>query len=129
MDNLADACLRTGDYSNTVLEYCNKAIELRPDFAEAYNNRGTTYAGQGRFEEAVRDYAKAISLRENFPTAYCNRGNARAMTNDFDAAIRDYDRAIELNPDYADGYYYRGVAYAAQAAWSKPWATTPRRSR
>ncbi len=112
--NLADACLRTGDYSNTVLEYCNKAVALRPDFAEAYNNRGTTYAGQGRFEEAVRDYAKAISLRENFPTAYCNRGNARAMTNDFDAAIRDYDRAIELNPDYADGYYYRGVAYAAQ---------------
>jgi tetratricopeptide (TPR) repeat protein len=112
--NLADACLRTGDHSNTVLDYCEKAIALRPDFAEAYNNRGTTYSGQGRLEEAIRDYTKAISLRENFPTSYCNRGNARVMTNEFDAAIRDYDRAIELNPDYADGYYYRGVAYAAQ---------------
>jgi tetratricopeptide (TPR) repeat protein len=112
--NLADACLTTGDHGNRVLGYCEKAIALQPDFAEAYNNRGTTYAYQNRIEEAIRDYTKAISLRENFPTAYCNRGNARAMTNDFDAAIRDYDRAIALNPDYAEPYYYRGVACAAQ---------------
>ena len=113
-NNLADACLRTGDHSSKVLDYCEKAIALQQNFAEAYNNRGTVYADQGRLEEAIGDYTKAISLRENFPTAYCNRANAREMTDDFNAAIGDCDRAIALNPDYAGAYYYRGVAHAAQ---------------
>ncbi len=118
-NNLADACLRIGDYSSKVLDYCDKAIALQPNFAEAYNNRGTAYADQGRMEEAIRDYTQAISLRENFPTAYCNRANAREMVNDFDAALRDCDRAITLNPDYAEAYYYRGVAYAGQGRFKE----------
>ena len=37
-----------------------RAIRLRPDYAEAYNNRGNVLCNLGQFEEAVADYDRAI---------------------------------------------------------------------
>ena len=37
-----------------------KAIELKPDFADAYNNLGTVLNGSGKPEEAIAYYKQAI---------------------------------------------------------------------
>ena len=52
------------------------AIELKPDFAEVYNNRGFAYYGRGAFAEAVADYDKAIEPKPDYAEAYYNRGVA-----------------------------------------------------
>ena len=39
-----------------------KALSIKPDYAEAYNNMGTTLQEQGKLEEAVEVYAKAIAI-------------------------------------------------------------------
>lgn len=93
------------------IELYTKAIELNPNYAEAYNNRGSAYDDKEDFDKAIEDYTKAIELDPNLAEAYYNRGNAYAHKGDFDKAIEDYTKAIELNPNHATAYYNRAFCY------------------
>ncbi|WP_418006836.1 tetratricopeptide repeat protein [Nostoc piscinale] len=55
-----------------------KAIQLNPNFANAYLRLGTTLTlqGQNKLEAAVAAYEKAIQLNPNDADAYYNLGNA-----------------------------------------------------
>jgi tetratricopeptide (TPR) repeat protein len=46
-----DGYFRAGDYENALECYC-QAIEIRPDYHEAWNNRGYALFRLGRIEEA-----------------------------------------------------------------------------
>jgi tetratricopeptide (TPR) repeat protein len=85
-----------------------EAIRLKPDFAEAYNNRGFARAAKGDLDGALKDYAEAIRLKPDFADAYNNRGAARDDKGDFDGALADYAEALRLKPDFADAYCNRG---------------------
>lgn len=87
------------------------AIEMRPDFAPAHNQRGYAYALLGDLERASVEYERAIELQPDFAEAYHNRGVARLSQGEIQQALTDFDRAIELNGDFADAYYNRGNAY------------------
>lgn len=52
------------------------AIQLKPDYAEAYNDRGFAYYLKGNGERAIADFTRAIELRPNYPKAYNSRGVA-----------------------------------------------------
>ena len=51
-----------------------KAISIKPDYAEAHNNMGTTLNVQGKLQEALDAYSRAISLNPNSMDAYNNMG-------------------------------------------------------
>lgn len=55
------------------LEACDKAIELDPQCAEAYYNKGYTLGNFGRYEEALEAYDKAIELKPDYVGAYHQR--------------------------------------------------------
>ena len=59
----------------TLVNY-NKAIELKPHFADVYYNRGLAYIGKNKFEHAIADFNRAIELKPDYAEAYNNRGNA-----------------------------------------------------
>jgi tetratricopeptide (TPR) repeat protein/S1-C subfamily serine protease len=101
-----------GDKQGAIADY-NKAIELKPDDAEAYNNRGNARYHLGDKKGAIADYTKAIELKPDLAYAYSNRGNARYQLGDKQGAIADYNKAIELKLDDAKAYYNRGVARSA----------------
>jgi len=82
------------------LRFYSEAIRLKPDFAEAYNNRGATRADKGDLDGALRDYDGAIRLKPDFALAYYNRAHAHRTKGDLDGALRDYDEAIRLKPDF-----------------------------
>lgn len=90
----------------------NKAIELAPDSADAYYNRGDAYDEMGEYGKAIADYNKAIQLNPNLASAYYNRGCAYGEIGAYDKAIADYNKAIELNPNDSLAYYNRGLAYS-----------------
>src|SRR5262245_52849608 len=87
------------------------AIQLKPDYAEAYNDRGFAYYLKGDFERAIADFTRAIELRPNYPRAYNSRGVVY-MTGGYGAAksVPDFDRAIELQPDFRYAYINRANA-------------------
>ena len=93
------------------VEDFNKALELKPDFADAYNNRGNAYHGKGNHDRAIEDYNAALELRPDYADAYYNRGNAYQSKENYGRAIEDYGTAIQLNPELAQAYNNRGNAY------------------
>ena len=102
-----------GELDKAIQNY-DKAIELKPDFFGAYNNRGVAYGEKHDFDTAIKDFTTAIELKPDFFGAYNNRGNAYFEKRDFDTAIQNYDKAIEIQPDYADAYNNRGNAYGGK---------------
>ena len=109
-DSTKDPAKKQVWYDRAVGHY-TEAIDLNSDFAEAYNNRGTTYYRKGEFDKAIQNYNKTIDLNPDYAEAYNNRGAAYADKGEFDRAIRDYTQAIDLNPDYANAYNNRGITY------------------
>ena len=106
------------DYDKAISDY-SKAIELNPNFVEAYSNRGVAFAYKKDYDKAILDYSKAIELNPEYAKAYSNRGNAFAYKKDYDKAISDYNKAIELNPEDAEAYNNRGNAFANQIDYDK----------
>jgi tetratricopeptide (TPR) repeat protein len=98
------------DSQQAIADY-DSAIKLKPDLAEAYNDRGTAYAHRDNYHLALADYDKAIELKPGYAMAYYNCGIIYAHKGEYARAIADYNRAIELKPDYAETYNNRGSAY------------------
>ena len=49
-------------------------IQLKPDYANAYSNRGAAKTLLGKHQDALTDLNKAIQLRSDDAGAYKNRG-------------------------------------------------------
>jgi len=89
----------------------NKAIELKPEYAEAYNNRAAIYFKESKYSEALMDYNKVIELDPKHVKTYNNRGTIYLQEKRFEDAIKEFNKAIELKPDYPSAYYNRGNAF------------------
>ena len=96
------------NYEEAVKEY-DEAIRIKPDFVDAYLNRGLTKEQSGDLDEAIADYNEAIRLKPDFAEAYYNRGYTKVRNNKREEAIADYDKAIYIKPDFVDAYSNRGV--------------------
>lgn len=105
-------------YERAIVHY-NEALELKPDFPEGYNNRGTVYADAGDFDRAIRDYDMAIKLKSDYPSVYNDRGIAYYRKGDFDRAIQDFNRVIELDANEARIYSNIGTVYLRKANFKK----------
>ena len=98
------------DKYDEAIRYYDKAIELHPEFAEAYHERGMAYSFKEDFNTAVVDLTKAIELNPDFILSYTERGFNRIRTGDYDGAISDYNWVIERSPS-ATAYCNLGDAY------------------
>ena len=49
-----------------------RALELKPDYAEAHNNLGNALNDQGKLDEAVACYRRALELKPDYAEAHNN---------------------------------------------------------
>ena len=96
-------------YAAAISDY-DKAIALKPDYADAYYNRGSMKAKSGQDTAAISDFDKAIALKPDYANAYNYRGVMKAKSGQDTAAISDYDKAIALKPDCALACKNREIA-------------------
>jgi tetratricopeptide (TPR) repeat protein len=96
-------CQARGDWSGALSNY-DRALELRPRYAEAYAGRGVARASQGDWDGALADCNKAIELKPGLAPAYFYRGSANCVSGNFDAALADYMQAIRFDPKMAWAY-------------------------
>ena len=101
------------------IEAYSHAIDLNPDNADAYINRGAAYIKEGKHDLAIENCNKAIQLRPDYALTYSNRGVAYDKKGEHDLAISDYDKAIELKSNYADAYNNRGNAYGNKGEYDR----------
>ncbi|MDB9512012.1 tetratricopeptide repeat protein, partial [Kamptonema animale CS-326] len=92
-----------GRFEEAIASY-GKAIEFKPDYHGAWNNRGLALGNLGRFEEAIASWDKAIEFKPDFHEAWYNRGVALGNLGRNEEAIASWDKAIEFKPDFYEAW-------------------------
>jgi tetratricopeptide (TPR) repeat protein len=75
-----------------------KAIELDPDFAEAYTNLGTLYAQEQQWQSAIAFYQKAIALQPNLASTYRNLARVWTQMGQLSEADECWFKAYSMEP-------------------------------
>lgn len=85
------------------LQDLNRAIQLKPIYADAYSNRGSVRSELNDSKGAIADFGQAIKYKPRHANAWFNRANEKVKVRDVEGAIADFKRSIELFPK-ADAY-------------------------
>ncbi|MDW3646603.1 MAG: tetratricopeptide repeat protein [Bacteroidia bacterium] len=91
------------------LEYLQRVIDLQPDFAPAYINKGYQLQKMEKHEEALTYFDKGVELSPDSPLAYSNRSFSRLNTGDLKGAMKDVEKSLKLYP--GNSYAYRNRAH------------------
>ena len=95
-----------------------KAIELDPDAADAYNNLGNVYANQGNTTKAIESYKKAIELNPDDASAYWNRSISKDALGDKSGGLDDTKKAARLgDKDAQDWLKNNGYDWGDDEDW------------
>ncbi len=106
-----DACFFENRYEDAIAAY-NLALQIQPDLADTWNNRGVVLTRMQRYPEAIASYEQATTIRPQYPDAWNNRGVVLLELQKYPEAIGCYEQAIQAKPDYADAWNNRGVAFS-----------------
>ena len=101
------------------IEQYQRAIEIQPKFAQAYNNLGSVYFLSGSYPEAMEEYKKAIELKPDYAEAYYNLAMVCEAMRDINQAIDCYRMVIGIRPDHERAHQGLGSAYKTQKEYDK----------
>jgi len=83
------------------IKYYSNCIELYPENAAAWNNKGVTIKKLGRYEEAITCYDKALAITPKGTGAWTNKGIALDNLGRYEEAIKCFDIALGIDPKNA----------------------------
>ena len=104
-DPVVDPLFQTGmqliaeDQPAAAIEKLNQVIELRPEFAEAWNSRGNAYSALGDEDRALADYERALNLNPYEFGTLESIGEIWIIRRDYRKAAEYFRRALDLNPN------------------------------
>jgi adenylate cyclase len=104
--------LRYSDKNNKeAMKAFDKAIEIDPNYAKAYAQRGIIYNEWRQYLKALKESEQAIKLDPNLAWGFNCRGVAYTGLMNYQEAIQDFNRALELEPKFVWPYCNRSWAY------------------
>jgi tetratricopeptide (TPR) repeat protein len=100
--NRGVALMHEKKYAEALVDF-RKAVQAKPDFAEAHNNLAYCLRHQGptKYNEALGHYNKAIQLDPNLAEAYEYRGVLYLKMNRRNDADKDLAKLKQLDPKLA----------------------------
>jgi tetratricopeptide (TPR) repeat protein len=102
-----------GHFYNPAIKHFQRAIELDPKFARAYDNRGLCYYYQNQNDLAVADFRKAIELdlgsAHPSPWPYLNLGIVQQFLNQIPESEKNIREALRLDPSFAKAHFQLGT--------------------
>jgi len=99
-----------GDKARSAFE---RALALKPDFAEASNGLGVLSGQGGDLPGAIARFQKALEATPDYPDALDNLGYAFLQSNRDAEAYELLQKALKLQPDLAEAWNSLGI-YAAK---------------
>ena len=110
----------------------NKAIEINPNYVEAYQARSVAYLEKNNLDK-VSEEEKLFGklglvanpnfneiLMKKFPANnYCLQGTIYLNNKAYDMAIINFNKALEINPNFGMAYLLRGSAYLGKGSAEK----------
>jgi tetratricopeptide (TPR) repeat protein len=100
------------------IEHFQKAVDIYPSFAEAYQLLGVAHLELGKAVAAEPELQKAVELEPRLATAYFALGICRNQLAKYPEAEVALARGLELEPDSADGHYHIAEAYWNLKRWN-----------
>jgi tetratricopeptide (TPR) repeat protein len=88
---------RLGDAAAARKAY-RRAVELRPDYPEAWNNLGTLDHAQQNYEAAIFAYRRSIALDPTDAVVHRNLGQAWLALDDVEKTLDAWSQAMRLDP-------------------------------
>jgi len=88
----------------------DQALKIKPEYHQAWNNRGIALFDLGRLEEAVASYDQALKIKPDLHQAWYNRGYALGNLGRLEEAVASFDQALKFKPEYHQAWNNRGVA-------------------
>ena len=85
-------------YLPRAIDYFNKVIVSRPNFAEAWNKRATAHFIMGNFDLSMQDISQTLQLEPRHFGALDGMGLIFIHLNQPEKAIEIYDKMLEIFP-------------------------------
>lgn len=108
--NICGACYSATGPDKSAIECFLKAIQIKPDYAEAYYNLGVAYHKTGMLEQALKSYENAIINKHAYPIAHNNLGVIFLNLDKINSAIKSFEWAIAYDANYAEAHNNLGSA-------------------
>jgi tetratricopeptide (TPR) repeat protein len=112
---LARVYQRLDDYT-AAMTALDRVLAIKPDYVNAYNEKGKLLKREGRLEEAEAIFRISLSIEPNYK-AYIELGSI-LMTDRPDEAIEMFKAAIKINPKDGDAEEYLGEIYSIRENWA-----------
>lgn len=97
----------TRQYDRAQTAY-DKAIEIDPNFIEAYVKRGGIKFQKIEFGAAMEDYNRAIEIAENLKEMHEYRASIKNVLGDFEGSKIEAARAEQMRTRVGEAYFQRG---------------------
>ena len=101
--------LSRDDYTHAV-GYFEKAVEIDPNYAEAWYQAGFCYGMLGRHADALKASRQAAKLRPEWSETYVNIGASSYALGQYKDAAEAYRQAAKIDANNADTQYSLGLS-------------------
>jgi TPR repeat/Tetratricopeptide repeat len=80
----------------SAIQSYDRALAIKPDYHEAWYNRGNNLIELGRGEEAIQSYDRALAIKPDYHEAWYNRGFALSVLGRAKEATKSYNRSLAI---------------------------------
>ena len=95
------------------LDHFGKAIQIDPEFSEAFNSAGASDMELGHFKQASDEFQKAVDLVPDYAVALANLSLALCRIEQYHDAAEVARRALKLDPGRLKVRYVLGFSLAS----------------
>ena len=107
--NIRASCYKANGQMDASIKDYEKAVTLKPDYAEAYYNLGITLRELGQIEAALKSYEKALAIKHEYPEAHNNLGSVLLDLGSLDSATDHLEWALAFKPNFPEAHNNLGV--------------------
>ncbi|MFN6440237.1 MAG: tetratricopeptide repeat protein [Nostoc sp. DedSLP01] len=88
-----------------------KAVNIRPDYAQGWNGQGKTLYELKKYKDSLAAYDKAIQIQPDYLEAWIGRGFVLGKLQRYQEAIASFNKALELKSDNSQVWNAKGEAF------------------
>lgn len=100
--------LKAAGESDVAISELLEVIRLDAQCAPAYNNLGTIYFLQRKYQQAVESYGRALDIRADYADAYFNLGLAYEKLNRDPEAMNAFRALLKVSPSHPGARFHLG---------------------
>ena len=110
---MGNECISKAHDANAAIRCFDKALNLNPNYVEAWVRKGVTLLDIGEDYDAQVCLNKAVKLSPKSFKARYNRGKCLLKLKYYDEAILDFQQAVSIKPKHAASHEYLAEGFRA----------------